>query len=139
MKRKKIRIGLLGVGNVGKGVLHILEQNQALIAQRTGKSLVVTHAVVRQPEKVQANLPSGVILTTDAFSVLQNPDVDVIVEAMGGEYPAFDYICEALRQGKPVVTANKEVLSKHKATFFALAKAHHTNIYFEASVGGGFP
>ena len=139
MEQKKIRIGLLGVGNVGKGVLQILEQNKALIAERTGKSLVVTHAVVRNLEKVQGRLSKAVMLTTDALAVLRNPDVDVIVEAMGGEYPAFDYICEALRQGKPVVTANKEVLSKHKATFFALAKAHRTNIYFEASVGGGIP
>ncbi len=139
MKRKKIRIGLLGVGNVGCGVLEILENNQALIAERTGKFLVVTHAVVRNLEKARSLVSSDVVLTTDAMSVLQNPEVDVIVEVMGGEYPAFDYICEALRQGKPVVTANKEVLSKHKATFFALAKENRTDIYFEATVCGGIP
>jgi homoserine dehydrogenase len=139
MKREKIRVGLLGVGNVGRGVLQILDQNKALIAERTGKSLVVTHAVVRDVEKAQSFLPSDIVVTADAFSVLRSPDVDVVVEAMGGEYPAYDYICEALRQGKPVVTANKEVLSKHKETFFALAKAQHTNIYFEATVGGGIP
>jgi len=139
MKRNKIRIGLLGVGNVGRGVLHILEQNKALIAERTGKSLVVTHAVVRDIEKAKPFVSSDVVLTTDAYAVLRDPNIDVIVEVMGGEYPAFDYICEALRQGKPVVTANKEVLSKHKATFFSLAQEHRTNIYFEATVGGGIP
>lgn len=139
MKRQEIRVGLLGVGNVGRGVLHILAQNKTLIAERTGKSLVVTHAVVRDIEKAKPFVSSDVVLTTDAVSVLRDPNVDVIVEVMGGEYPAFDYICEALRQGKPVVTANKEVLSKHKATFFALAKEHRTNIYFEATVGGGIP
>lgn len=139
MYDKKIRIGLLGVGHVGKGVLGILSENKQLISQRTGKSLVVTHAVVRQPEKVAGFLSPDVILTTDAMSVVCHPDVDVIVEVMGGEYPAYTYICEALRQGKPVVTANKEVFSKHKETFFHLAKTHCTNIYFEATVGGGIP
>lgn len=133
-----IQVGILGLGNVGSGVLSILLQNGSLLEKRSGLPLVVTKALVKNKAKKRASLGACQLVET-AQDILTDPAIRIVVEAMGGEYPAYDYICEALRQGKYVVTANKEVVSKHKKTFFELARAHHTDIYFEASVGGGIP
>ncbi len=136
---KTIKIGLLGLGNVGAGVVQILDENRALIRRRTGKDLQVKTVVVRDASKERSVGLAGINVSTDAMAMIADPEIKVIVEVMGGEYPAYDFICEALKRGKYVVTANKEVISKHKKTFFELAKAHQSDIYFEAAVGGGIP
>ena len=135
-----LRVGLLGFGFVGQGVYEILRTNAAMISDRVGSTIQVTEIVVRDPAKYHSiPLADGIALSSDVDRVLENPDIDIVVELMGGEQPAFDYICRALKSGKRVVTANKEVIAKHKDTFFQLAKTHNTDIYFEAAVGGGIP
>ena len=136
---ESIQIGILGLGNVGSGVLSILLQNGDMLEKRAGRPLVVTKALVKDAKKQRDFSLGACQLVGSAQDILQDPNIEIVVEAMGGEYPAYDYICEALRQGKYVVTANKEVVSKHKKTFFELARTHQTDLYFEASVGGGIP
>jgi len=139
MSKTTINIGLLGFGNVGMGVLNILTHHADMLTKRTGKKFKVTKIVVRDlPKYKDVKLP-GIKLTDDAQSILNDPDIQIIVEAMGGENPAYTYIKQALISGKFVVTANKEVISKHKKEFFELAKKHKTDLYFEAAVGGGIP
>ena len=134
-----IKIGLLGLGNVGRGVVDILSENNTHIKTRVGNAIEVKSIAVRNPEKY-AKVPIGdAQLITDIDTVLNDPEISIIVEAMGGEYPAYNYICQALKNGKYVVTANKEVVSKHKETFFKLAKENNVDIYFEAAVAGGIP
>jgi homoserine dehydrogenase len=139
MNKHSVRIGLLGLGNVGTGVLNILMHHADMLEKRTGKKLQVKTVVVKDLEKSRALKMPGIHLSTNPDDVLNDPDIQIVVEAMGGEYPAYDYIVKALKSGKFVVTANKEVVSKHKKEFFELAKKHKVDIYFEASVGGGIP
>ncbi|NBV42791.1 homoserine dehydrogenase, partial [bacterium] len=139
MTQTTIKIGLLGLGNVGTGVVHILNENKKLIRRRTGKTLEIKSIAVRDASKQRPMTLDGIHITTDAESVIVDPEIQIIVEVMGGEYPAYDYICAALNAGKYVVTANKEVVSKHKHTFFELAMKNKVDIYYEASVGGGIP
>ncbi|MDA1352888.1 MAG: homoserine dehydrogenase [bacterium] len=137
-----LRVGLIGFGFVGQGVYEILTQNAATLVERVGHNITIPIIVVRNPEKYKdwaSRFGSDTLMTTDPAQVLENPDIDVVVEVIGGEHPAFEYIERALKAGKYVVTANKEVIAKHKDTFFKLAKAYKTDIYFEASVGGGIP
>jgi homoserine dehydrogenase len=133
-----IKVGLIGFGNVGQGVYDILTENKSLLTQRVGQPIEIVKVAVRSLEKYKDLLPSQ-LLTTDVTILLTDPEIDIIVEVIGGEYPAFDYICTALNNKKYVVTANKEVVSKHKNTFFNLSKENGVDIYFEASVGGGIP
>ncbi len=134
-----IKIGLLGLGNVGQGVLELLKQNQSLIEKRLNQSLSIEKILVRNPEKYKhLNLPEE-LLTTEANDILKDKEISIIVEVLGGEYPAYDYICQALKNKKHVVTANKEVVSKHKSTFFRVAKENNVDLYFEGAVCGGIP
>lgn len=134
-----IKLGLLGLGNVGQGVVDILSENDAHIETRVGDQIQVKSIAVRNPDKYKDVTIGNATLTTDIDSILNDPEITIVVELMGGEYPAYDYICQALKNGKYVVTANKEVVSKHKETFFKLAKENNVDIYFEAAVGGGIP
>lgn len=134
-----LKIGLLGFGNVGQGVFNILQENNRLLKKRVGKEIVIKTIAVRSPEKYQHLNIGTTTLTNDPLGVINDPEISVIVELIGGELPAFDYICKALKANKHVVTANKEVISKHKNTFFELAKKHNVDILFEAAVAGGIP
>ena len=139
MSMPTIQIGLLGLGNVGTGVLNILTHHADMLSQRTGKKLKVKSILVRDLAKYHHYKMPGVKLTSKPEDILEDPDIQIVVEAMGGENPAYGFIKQALTSGKFVVTANKEVVSKHKKEFFELAKQHKVDIYFEASVGGGIP
>lgn len=134
-----INIGLMGLGIVGSGVARTLQLQGALIASRLGSSLRVKQILVRDLSRPRNELPSDAPLTSRADDLLADPDIAVIVEVMGGEHPALEYIQAAIRAGKHVVTANKEVLAKHGPELFSLAQAHGTSIRFEASVAGGVP
>lgn len=137
--RTTVNIGLLGLGNVGMGVLNILMHHADMLEKRTGKKLTVKWILVKDLAKLrQAKMP-GIKLTDKPSDILSDPNIQIVVEAMGGEHPAYEYIKQALTAGKFVVTANKEVVSKHKKEFFELARKHQVDIYFEASVGGGIP
>lgn len=133
-----MEIGLLGLGTVGSGVFELLELNRATISKRLGQEVKVKRILVRDLSKLR---PSSVKdkLTDDANDILEDEDIDIVVEVMGGEDPALKYIKEALIRGKHVVTANKEVIAKHGQTLLNLAKEKGVNLFFEASVAGGIP
>ena len=137
-QKSSITLGLIGFGNVGQGVHSIVKTNQDTIQKRLGQTVDIKTVCVRNVEKYKS-IASDIHFTTDVNKILDDPDIDIVVEVIGGETPAFDYITQALEHKKYVVTANKELIAKHKKTFFDLAKKNNVDIFFEASVGGGIP
>lgn len=136
---RTIHVGLLGLGNVGTGVVKILQQQEDLIAERLGARLALKKVAVRHPERArEVHLPAAQ-LTTEAMDVIGDPEIAVVVELIGGYEPARTYLLAALRQGKHVVTANKALLAQHGQEIFQTASALARDIGFEASVGGGIP
>ncbi len=136
---RTIRIGVLGCGNVGAAFVQLVEAQRATVERRTGLRLDVTRVAVRNlsaPRDVE--LADGV-LTRDAHSVVNDDDIDLVVEAIGGIEPARELILEALAAGKPVVTANKELLANVGAELYAAADAAGRDLLFEAAVAGGIP
>lgn len=139
MNRKEIGIGLLGFGTIGAGVVKSLQDHGDLIESRTDLKLVL-----RQVADIDVKRDRGVslapgLLTRDAPSVVANPDINLVIELIGGVGAARDLTIQALRLGKPVITANKALLAEHGEEIFRLAENHKTNVFFEASVGGGIP
>ncbi|MEZ4450710.1 MAG: homoserine dehydrogenase [Nannocystaceae bacterium] len=136
---RRITLGVLGLGNVGAGCLRLLDDNRASIEGRLGASLEVRRVLVRDlGRRREVPTPSG-LLTTDAAAILHDPEIDVVVELIGGTEAARSHILAALRAGKHVVTANKAVLAEHGAEIFAEAATHGLGVYFEGSVAGGIP
>lgn len=135
---KIINVALLGVGTVGAGVLKILTSNGDKIAPKIGAAINVKKVLVRNPQKVRDIEFIGKI-TTDYEEIINDPEIDIIVEVMGGEEPTKEYILRALRAGKHVVTANKDVVAKYGKELFAAAEESNVDLMFEASVGGGIP
>ena len=134
-----INIGLLGLGVVGGGVAAALLEQPEAIAAQTGRPVNLKRALVRDPSRPRdVQLPDGVI-TTNPEDVLTDPDISLVVEVIGGESPAAQYLQDALKAGKHVVTANKEVMAKRGPELLALAQRHNVNLLYEASVGGGIP
>jgi homoserine dehydrogenase len=139
VKKESIHIGLLGLGVVGGGVAKTLLEKTDAIAQQVGCPLIIKRVLVRDiAKKRPVNVPTH-LLTTDPKEILNDPEIDIVVEVVGGEAEAFGYIKGALTKGKHIVTANKEVISKHSSELFALASKHRVDIRYEASVGGGIP
>ena len=132
-----IRVGMLGLGIVGSGVAQALLTKADSIARRVGRPVVLRRALVRDPERDRGVDPA--LLSTDPAAVLDDPDVDIVVEVLGGEQPAHQYILAAIDRGKHVVTANKEVMAKHGPEILARAATRGVDVAFEASVGGGIP
>ncbi|MDU4960678.1 MAG: homoserine dehydrogenase [Sporomusaceae bacterium] len=132
-----IQIGLLGMGTVGTGVLKLLRQNQSSIEQKTGVPVAIKTVLVRDPAK--ARQFTGAALTTDVAAILDDPAIQIVVEVMGGEQPALEYMLRAMNRGKHVVTANKDVVAKYGRELFAAAQENGVNFLFEASVAGGIP
>ena len=135
---KVVRVGLLGFGTVGTGVVRVLTENASLIAQRAGTAIAIKKILVRDPNKKRA-LSTTAELTTDPASVIRDPEIDIVAELLGGEEPARTLMLEALNQGKHVVTANKDVMAKYGRELFEAAEKNNVNLLFEASVGGGIP
>ncbi len=134
-----VRLGFLGMGTVGCGAANILLKNTAMIEHRARCRFEIVKVAVRNPQKPRpVNLPPE-IYTTDTYSIVTDPRIDIVVEVMGGLEPAFDLLVTALRQGKSVVTANKELLAKRGSELLDIAKEVGTDVYFEASVAGGIP
>jgi len=133
-----MHIGLLGLGTVGTGVVELIEENKDIIAKRINDNINIKRVLVKNLNKKRSPLVEGKI--TDKFEdIINDDDITVIVEVMGGEEPALSYIKEALRRGKHVVTANKEVIAKHGKELFELSAQNEVNLFFEASVAGGIP
>ena len=130
-------IGLLGLGIVGSAVARaVIERHRT---EDSSASLKVVAAVVRNTSRPRAVGIDSSIVSTDPKSVIANPEVGIVVELMGGEEPAFDYITTALKAGKHVVTANKEVMCKRGSELLATAAENNVQLFYEASVGGGIP
>src|SRR5262252_1671110 len=135
---KHVRVGIVGFGTVGRATADIIAKHSALIQKRSGVKLVVT-AVCRRQAIKPTEAPDGARITTGWRELLDAPDVDVIVETMGGVDHSLQLLRGALEHGKPVVTANKKLLAEHGDELFALAVAKNLPIGFEASVAGGIP
>ena len=134
-----IRIGLLGCGTVGGGVLQLLHDNAAYLAQTVGAPLEVARVLVRDGEKVRVPVLDRALLTTDADAVLDDASIDVFVEVMGGVLPTRGYVERALDAGRAVVTANKMLLAMHGPELLDRAVKNGVDLAFEGSVGGGIP
>jgi homoserine dehydrogenase len=136
---KKVRIALLGLGNVGKGVWKILIANREYIAQRSGYDIEIAKILVRDVNKDRGiNVPKE-LLTTNAEEIFNDDSIKIIVEVMGGIEPAKEYILEAIRKKKNVVTANKMLIATHGKEIFKEVEEQGVSINFEASVAGGIP
>ncbi|SMP68252.1 homoserine dehydrogenase [Anoxynatronum buryatiense] len=136
---KTVHIGLLGFGVVGQGVWQLLQTNQEEISHQTGNKVTVKKILVRDPEKNRVLPAADPRLTTSWQTILQDAEIDVIVELMGGIEPAKQYITEALSAGKHVVTANKALLAQHGSELSRLAARRGVQLRYEASVAGGIP
>ncbi|EEY86036.1 homoserine dehydrogenase [Acinetobacter radioresistens SH164] len=135
---KPVRLAILGLGTVGGGALKLLEQNAAEIKRRTGREIQITHVGTRRP-RPDLDLPAAVKQSADLLEIVRQPDVDVVVELMGGIHPAYEVIMEAIKHGKQVVTANKALLAEHGNELFKAADDHAVQIAYEAAVAGGIP
>lgn len=133
-----MRIGLLGLGTVGAGVARLLQANGENIELKTGLRLELAKVLVRDRRKVRAGL-EHLPLTDDISDILSDPTIQIIVEVMGGVEPARTYMIEALKAGKTIVTANKDVVSQYGKDLYDAGDIGDAELYFEASVGGGIP
>lgn len=136
---QSLKIGLLGLGTVGSGVVRILQDNQEALSIKLERRLEISKALVRNP-----NLPRQIdcdsfLLTTDPGDIIHDPEIEIIVEVMGGIEPARSYIIDALQAGKHVVTANKDLLALHGRELLNIATEAGKDLLFEASVAGGIP
>ena len=136
---RQIVVGVLGVGVVGAGVVSVLTRKKQRIASALGAEVVVKRALVRDVAKERPEDVDRALLTTDPEEILADPEIQVVVELLGGEEPARGYIERALSGGKHVVTGNKEVIAKHGYELLKIAEEKRVNLFFEASVGGGIP
>src|SRR6266571_2308415 len=136
---QQVNLGIVGGGTVGGGVFQAIQRNGALISSRLGVRLHVAKMAVRDVTKKRAvEIPQS-LLTSDWAGVVQDPHINLIVELMGGTATAREVVLNTLRLGKPVVTANKALLSAHGEELFEVAQQNRTNLYYEASVAGGIP
>jgi len=136
---KPIKVGLLGLGTVGTGVVRIIENHQDDLHNQIGSGIEIEKIVVSNLSKQRNIAVEASKLTDDAWEVIRHPEIDVIIEVMGGTTTTKDYIVEALKLGKHVVTANKDLMALYGGELLAIAQQHGCDIYYEASVAGGIP
>ncbi len=135
----QVNIGMIGGGTVGSGVFHHLRANGPLLESRLGVKISLTKVAVKAFDEPRPYPIAPALMTTDWASVIDDPKVDVVIELVGGITLAKTMILTALKRGKPVITANKALISAHGEELFAAAKEYKTNLYYEASVAGGIP
>ncbi len=136
---QQVNLGIIGGGTVGSGVYEALQRNGPLLASRVGADVKIHRVAVRDEKKNRSTHFSRTLLTADWREVVFDPQVQLVAELVGGTTTAREIILAALKLGKPVVTANKALLSAHGEELFAAAKKFGTNLYYEASVCGGIP
>ncbi len=136
---QQVNLGMIGGGTVGSGVLHALQQNGELISARLGIKISLRKVAVKSLDKQRAHTFPRSLLTTDWQEVVNDPEIHIILELVGGTGIAKTMVLAALQLGKTVVTANKALLSAHGKELFAAAAKHGANLYYEASVCGGIP
>ena len=139
MEQVNVNIGLLGCGTVGTSLLELIHEQREVISQRTGLVIDVAMVSVRDVSKSRTAPIDPTLFTDDPKQVVESADVDVVVEVMGGIDPSRELISKALELGKPVVTANKELLAAHGEELYALADQSGVDLLFEAAVAGGIP
>ncbi len=136
---KKVNIALLGFGNVGKGVWRILNANKEDICERYGYEIEVKKILVKDLNKIREIKLQDGILTDNFCDILNNESIDIVVEVIGGEFPALEYVLEAMKRKKHIVTANKLCIAKHREILLKTSLEENVFLYYEASVGGGIP
>ena len=136
---KKVNIGIIGFGNVGSGVAKILRDKKSLLSEKIGLEIEIKKICDKDILSKRNVIVDKNLLTRNAAEVINDPQIDIVVELMGGIHPAKEFIIEALKKGKNVVTANKALLAREGKELFAMAADRGKSIYFEASVGAGIP
>jgi homoserine dehydrogenase len=136
---KPINVGLLGIGTVGGGTFTVLRRNQEEITRRAGRAIVLKMIADKDVKKARKLVGKSAIVTADAMEVVNHPDIDIVVELIGGTTVAKQFILKAIKNGKHVVTANKALLAIHGNEIFAAAHKHGVMVAFEAAVAGGIP
>ena len=134
-----INVGLLGLGVVGGGVAATLLEQSEIMAAKVGRPVNLKKVLVRDPARKRDVAVPDSLITTNPEDILADPDIPLVVEVIGGETPAAQYLKDALLAGKHVVTANKEVMAKRGPELLAVAQSQGVNLLYEASVGGGIP
>ncbi|MFM2127472.1 MAG: hypothetical protein RL287_950, partial [Actinomycetota bacterium] len=138
MNKRTIKVGILGCGTVGSEVARLIESDKSDLSARSGATLEVVAIGVRDSAKVRAGV-SPKLLTDDLDSIVTHPEIEIVIEVMGGIDPARALIMKALAAKKSVVTANKALLALHGAEIFAAAKSNGVDLYYEAAVAGAIP
>jgi len=136
---KDIGVALLGLGVVGSCVADVLLDKADKLAEQVGASLVLKKVLERDITKQRSARPAPQTLTDRAEDAIDDPEVDIVIELLGGEHPALEYITRAITKNKHVVTANKEVMAKYGYKLLSLAQKHNVDLRYEASVGSGIP
>jgi homoserine dehydrogenase len=136
---KPIKVGLLGIGTVGAGTFEVLTRNQPDIARRAGRGIEIAMVADLNTERAQSIVQGRAEVVADAQLVIQNPDIDIVIELIGGYGVAKDLVLQAIRAGKHVVTANKALIAVHGTEIFSAANAQGVTVAFEAAVAGGIP
>lgn len=134
-----VKVGLLGLGTVGGGTVNVIKKNANEISRRTGCDVLVTKACTRDISRPRICDTDTIELTTNPNDVINDPDIQIVLELMGGEEPAKSHILAALSQGKHVVTANKALIANHGNELFAAAAANNVTLAYEAAIAGGIP
>ena len=136
---KPINVGLLGIGTVGGGTFEVLARNQEEIMRRAGRGIIITMVADKDIERARKLVGTGATVTADAYEVVNHPDIDIVVELIGGTTIAQKLILRAIENGKHVVTANKALMATQGNEIFAAAQKKNVMVAFEAAVAGGIP
>ncbi|MDD5079203.1 MAG: homoserine dehydrogenase [Candidatus Omnitrophica bacterium] len=136
---KKVNIGIIGFGTVGAGVVKILRERKRVLSDKIGSEINIKKICDKDIVSKRNVSVDKTLLTTNPKDILNDPQIDIVVELVGGVHPAKEFITEAIKRGKNIVTANKALLSQDGKELFTLARESSKSIYFEASVGGGIP
>ena len=136
---KPVKVGILGLGTVGGGTVNVLKRNAAEIARRAGREIMITRASAKDLGKTRICDTDGIILSTDPMDIINDPEIEIVVELIGGAGVVKDWVLKALENGKHVVTANKSLIALHGNEIFAKASEKGVIVAFEAAVAGGIP
>ena len=139
MSMKPIKVALLGIGTVGSGVFKVLQRNQTEIKARTGRGIEITLVADRAADHARSIVGNTTEVITDAFAAVTRPEIDIVVELIGGYTVAKELVLKAIENGKHVVTANKALLAVHGTEIFEAAQKKGVMVAFEAAVAGGIP
>lgn len=139
MDKKSVKVGLMGLGTVGTGVVRIIQGHQEDLQKQTGLSIEIKKILVRNMDKERTVSIPHELVTLDADELVNDPEIDVIVEVIGGIHPTKEYILQALENGKHVVTANKDLMAESGAQILSKAQEKGCDVFYEASVAGGIP